>query len=149
MENKIEKITKELIKLIGVDADIDTRVDKKEKSLFLDITVDSSVTGLLIGHKGKNLFALQVIIGLSARDDLEDYRLNLDVNGWREKENQRLIELAEKTVEKAVETGESQNLYNLSPSQRRIIHMHLSEKKEITTESSGEGNERFLIISPK
>ena len=40
-------------------------------------------------------------------------------------------------------------LYNLNPFERRIVHVALSENKEVVTESQGEGKNRFLVVSPK
>jgi len=57
-----------------------------------------------------------------------------------------LKNLAEQTAQRAIETSEPQNLYNLNPSQRRVIHMYLSENDDIVTESEGEGYERYLVI---
>jgi hypothetical protein len=36
-------------------------------------------------------------------------------------------------------------LYNLTASQRRIIHLFLTENPDIKTESQGEDKDRFLI----
>ncbi len=59
-----------------------------------------------------------------------------------------LNNLAEQTAQRAKETNEPQNLYNLNSAQRRIIHMCLSEDKETETESLGEGQERYLVVKP-
>jgi spoIIIJ-associated protein len=76
-------------------------------------------------------------------------RISVNVGDWREKQEEYLSEMAKVTAERAKQTGEPQNLYNLSPSQRRIIHIALSEDKEIETESVGEGEERYLVVKPK
>jgi spoIIIJ-associated protein len=73
----------------------------------------------------------------------------VNVGDYREKEEDYLKSLAASTAQRARETKEPQNLYNLKPWQRRIIHLALSEEKDLTTESMGEGEERYLIIKPK
>src|SRR4030043_165124 len=69
----------------------------------------------------------------------------IEVN--EDKEKERLIGLAILTAQRAEETGKPQSLYNLTPSQRRTIHLFLAEKPNVKTESQGEGNERFLIVT--
>ena len=73
----------------------------------------------------------------------------VDVSNWREKEEERLISLATITAQRAKDTGEVQYLYNLTPAQRRVIHLTLSENPGVSTESQGEGKDRYLAITPK
>ena len=54
--------------------------------------------------------------------------------------------MATQTANHVKQTGEEQKLYNLTPTQRRIVHMALSTDKEIETTSEGEGQERYLIV---
>ena len=106
--------------------------------------------GLLIGNRGRNLNAIQTIAGIIFKNKTGDWkRIIIDVGNWREKEENRLKELANKTAERVKETGESQPIYNLSPAQRRIIHLALSEKGDVKTESVGEDEERYLVVSLK
>jgi spoIIIJ-associated protein len=73
----------------------------------------------------------------------------VNVGDYRQKEEEYLEGLATTTSQRAVETGTPQNLYNLKAWQRRVIHMALAENKDVVTTSEGEGEDRFLIISPK
>jgi spoIIIJ-associated protein len=76
-------------------------------------------------------------------------RVSLDVDGWKDKQDQYLKDLAVQAANRARTTGEPQNLYNLNPSQRRTIHMHLGQESGIHTESHGEGEGRYLIVKPE
>ena len=67
----------------------------------------------------------------------------------REKQEKYLKNLAEQAASRAKETGDAQTLYNLNPTQRRIIHLYLAEDSGVETESMGEGEDRFLIVRPK
>lgn len=145
----LEEITKELFKLLSVKSKATVDEDKENDAFVVNIQADDE-SGLLIGSRGRTLQSLQTILGLMLRQRLGDWkRVIVDVADWREKEEERLKDLAEKTAERAVTTGEPQNLYNLTPSQRRIVHMALSENSDIETESQGEGNDRFLVVSSK
>jgi spoIIIJ-associated protein len=143
-----ESLIEELLYLIGIEADIEITADEVdgEGVVNIDIT-NTDESGLLIGSRGSSLNAIQSFIALSLRQKLGEWiRVNLDIGNWKKKHEDYLINLAKQTAERARETGEDQNLYNLTPSQRRIIHMHLSESKDIQTESVGEGQNRYLVV---
>ncbi len=115
----------------------------------IDIETEEE-TGLLIGRHGETIEAIQSILGMMLKKKTGDWvRIIVDVGGWREKQEERLRDLATQTAERAKETGEGQPLYNLSPAQRRVIHLTLADDPDIETESAGEDEERYLIIRPK
>ena len=92
----------------------------------------------------------QVILGMIYKRKTGEWqRIVVDVSNWREKEEERLISLATITAQRAKDTGEVQYLYNLTPAQRRVIHLTLSENPGVSTESQGEGKDRYLAITPK
>jgi spoIIIJ-associated protein len=62
------------------------------------------------------------------------------------KQDDYLRSLASQAIERLKETGEEQCLYNLTPSQRRIVHLVVAETEGIASESRGEGEERYLVI---
>ena len=94
--------------------------------------------------------SIQTILGILLKQKTGEWkRVTVDVGDYLEKEEGYLKNLAESTAARAKETGEPQNLYNLKPSQRRIIHMELSKDSSISTESVGEGEERYLVVSAK
>ena len=147
MEEKlieIKKITLELLALMGIE----TEVTVTEDEGYFHITLaECETSGLLIGKQGETLYSIQMILSFILKNKLgEEMKLVLDVGGYREKQKGYLESIAEKSYEKLMETGEAQYLYNLNPSQRRVVHTYLSEKEGVTTESEGEGEDRKLVI---
>lgn len=122
----------------------------KENEAF-NVNVDAGdETGLLIGKKGETLLGIQTILGFLLKQKTGEWsRVLMNVGDYREKEESYLKDLAATTAQRAKDTGEPQNLYNLKSWQRRIVHMALSEDKDIMTESEGEGEERYLIVKSK
>ena len=91
--------------------------------------------------------SLQVVFGVLLKQKVGEWnRVVVNVGDYREKEEEYLRNLAQSTAQRAKETGEPQSLYNLKSWQRRIVHMALSEDKDLTTESVGEGEERYLVV---
>lgn len=144
----VKEIAKELLELMGTKATPKVSEDKDTESVIVDIETEEEA-GLLIGSRGDTLNSLQTIIGMIFRSRYGEWqRIIVNISDWREKQEERLKDLAIQSAKRAKETKEPQNLYNLSPSQRRIVHLTLSEDKKIETESAGEGRERYLIVKP-
>ena len=145
----IQETSEEILKLLGVNASVDVNEDKLNDAVVVNIESPDE-TGLLIGAKGENLLAIQSVIGMITRQKLGGWvRVMVNIGNWREKQEEDLKSLAEKEASRAKETGDAQTLYNLNATQRRIIHLYLSENKDVETESMGEGGDRFLIVRPK
>lgn len=144
-----EKMANKLLSLMETKAQAKVSEDKKNEAVRVDIETEEE-TGLLIGRHGETIEAIQSLLGMMLKKKTGDWvRVIVDVGGWREKQEDKLRDLANQTAERAKETGEGQPLYNLSPAQRRIIHLTLADDPDIETESAGEGEERYLIIRPK
>ncbi len=152
MEKKtkiLKELTQELMSLMLVDGKIDVSFDKENDAYVVDIKADD-MTGLLIGKKGDTLSSKQLVWGILFKQRVGEWtRVVLNVGDYRQKEEDYLRNLSLSAANRAKETGEPQNLYNLKPWQRRIIHLALSEDKEIETESFGEGEERYLAVKAK
>ena len=145
----LQKTVDELLALMSVSAKAEVTFDKENDSFVVNIDAGDA-TGLLIGKKGETLSSLQTILGMILRQKEEEWkRVVVNVGDYREKEEDYLKNLAASTAQRAKESGQPQNLYNLLPWQRRIIHMYLAEDSGVATESEGEGEERYLIVKPK
>lgn len=143
---KVEEKATKLVELLGSSADVQV----KEEKDFYQVNIEAKEeTGLLIGRHGETINSIQMIIALSLREELKDKRVYVNVGDWREKQEEKLKEIAEQVYQRAIDSGEPQPIYSLSPSQRRIIHLVLADKKDVTTESTGEGENRYLLVVPK
>ena len=144
----VEKLAKELFNLMGSAATLSVSFDKENDAVLVDIDAKEE-TGLLIGRRGETLNSIQTILGIMARQKTGEWaRIIVNVGDWREKQESHLKELADQAALRAKETGQPQPIYNLSASQRRVIHLALAEDPEVETISEGEGEERYLIVKP-
>lgn len=148
-EDLIKDTAQKLFELLGTTATSSVTFDKENDLYLLDVAA-GDVSGLLIGKKGETINSIQTIINQIIRQKKGEWvRVVVNVADFREKEKSRMEELAYQTAQRVRETGEPQNLYNLTPAQRRVVHMALSLEKDLQTESVGEGLERYLIVSKK
>ena len=145
----VKELAEELLRLMGTDATAIVSEDKDNEAILVEIKTEDEA-GLLIGARGETLSSLQAVLGMMFRQKTGEWqRIIVDVAGWRERQKGRLSELANQTAERAKATGVPQPLYNLSPTERRIVHLALADDKDLKTESQGEGKERYLVISLK
>lgn len=145
----VNGLAKDILSRMLIECEVKTSEDLDNDAIVVDIDAKKE-SGLLIGARGKTLWALQTLIGLMYRGNTGDWkRIIVNVSDWRQREEERLNKMAQSTAQRAQESGQTQYLYNLTPSQRRVIHLALADNKKVTTESQGEGSGRYLIVSPK
>lgn len=148
-EKIVQALTSKLLKLMGIESEFSVVKGEDNETTVVNIE-EGEQAGLLIGHHGETLNSFQAVLGMMLRQKQGDWsRITVNVGDWRLKQEEHLRILAEQAAERAISTGEPQALYNLAPAQRRIIHMVLSEKDGVKTESFGEGINRYLIVKSK
>lgn len=127
----------------------DVQIEEKDNEEVLEvvITVPADESGILIGRRGETLDALQKVVRLVFQHDVEK-PIVVNVNNFREQREEYLAALATRIATQVAETGRPYTL-SLPASERRIVHMTLSENEEVQTHSEGEGIDRVLIIEPK
>ncbi len=147
--SEVQAAVNELLSLMGSKAKATISEDKENEAIRVDIDAGDEA-GLLIGRRGETLSSIQTVLGMALRAKRGEWtRVIVNVGDWREKQEDYLKELAQSAAQKAKDTGEPQPIYNLSPGQRRVVHLALSSDSDIETESTGEGEERYLIVKPK
>lgn len=136
-EQKLIEFIKEMIEKMGHDVKVEVsyREDKK-----LGIKLESSHSSILIGRKGKNLDALQLLANIYAgRLGHEEVRVILDTENYRIRREETLVRLAYTTADKVRSTRNSILLEPMNPFERRLIHTTLNDIPDVETKSEGEG----------
>ena len=104
------------------------------------IMIESEHSGILIGKKGKNLDAIQLLVNVYAGKLMEEPpRIIIDVEKYRERRESNLVKLALRTAEQVRRTKRFKLLEPMNPFERRIIHTALNDMEDIATKSDGEG----------
>lgn len=121
---------------------------EEDKPLVLNVQGDD--LGMLIGHKGETLSALQYITRVIAAKRLgRPTNIIVDVENYKGRREEQLRRLAKRLADQAIQQGRTMTLEPMPPNERRIIHMALRERDDVTTESTGEGRSRKVTIVPK
>lgn len=111
------------------------------------IIIDGDGLGVVIGHRGETLDALQYLAGLSANSGAGYYKVSLNIGSYREKREQTLNALASRVSEQVIRTGRSRALEPMNPYERRIIHTAVQGIEGVISNSVGEGASRRVVIA--
>lgn len=125
------------------------QLEVRETAETLHVDVSGEEAGLLIGHHGQTLDALQFLSNLVAAKEGTGPRVVLDVEGYRRRREETLTRLAERLADRVQRSGERVALEPMSAHERRVIHMALAEHGAVTTSSEGEEPNRRVVILPK
>ncbi|MBO4562883.1 MAG: KH domain-containing protein, partial [Clostridia bacterium] len=118
----------------------------------LRLRIDSEMMGMLIGHRGETLDAMQYLTGLviNRNRKTEGYtRVTLNTEEYREKREETLKRLAKKVAAQVRATGRPRALEPMNPYERRVLHSTLQNNPDVTTHSEGEEPNRRVVVTPR
>ena len=116
--------------------------------ISLDVTDDD--LGILIGRRGQTLSSLQYIVRLILAHQAKAWvPIVIDVEGYKQRRYGALQALAWRMAEQVKVRGRPFALEPMPAYERRIIHLTLADDPDVTTESTGEGEARKVVIMPK
>lgn len=101
--------------------------------------------GIIIGKKGKTLNSFEYLLNTL----IKDIRIEVDVEGFKEKRNNTLRDLARKMAEKALHSTKPVRLNPMPPRERKIIHEVINKYSELDTYSEGKDPKRYIVIKRK
>lgn len=123
---------------------ISITVAQRESSALINLEGDG--LGVIIGHRGETLDALQYLAGLAANTGGGYYKVSLNIGDYRQRREETLINLAKRICEQVKSTGKCRTLEPMNPYERRIIHTAVQAIDGVTSASFGEGDERRVVI---
>lgn len=136
-EQKLLDFVSETITKMGYEVTVEIAF-REEKKVGIKLT--SSSSSILIGRKGKNLDALQLLANVYAGHlGREDVRVILDTENYRVRREENLVHLAYNTADKVRSSRQSILLEPMNPFERRLIHTTLNDIPDVETISEGEG----------
>ena len=139
-----DTILRELLNRMGIDAEVES--DFVDGSTHLNIHTDSPA--LLIGKHGQTLDAIERLLNcIVNKASLVKRRVFVDTEGYRERREERLVEMAHQVADQVKYTNREVVLAPMSPRDRRIIHVALKEDAVVSTYSQGEGDMRRVVIT--
>ncbi|WP_349764291.1 R3H domain-containing nucleic acid-binding protein [Fusobacterium sp. SYSU M8D902] len=140
--NMIKAKAEELLENIGLVLDVE--VDRINDRNYL-VNLYGEDNGIIIGKKGKTLNSFEYLLNTL----MKEYRIEVDVEGFKAKRTETLRELGKKMAEKALKTTKPVRLNPMPPRERKIIHEVINKYPELDTYSEGRDPKRYIVIKRK
>lgn len=118
----------------------------------LHASVEGNDLGLLIGPKGQTLDALDEITRTVMQREAAGrryLRLNVDVDGYRSRRKDALVDFTKQLAEDVKESGVRKALEPMRSSDRKVVHDTVSDIDGVMTLSEGNDPRRYVVIAPE
>lgn len=143
---KAKNIIREFFQKTTFDFNLDISL-KEDQTILVDLRSDEPQ--ILIGEKGETLSYIQKLLKIILKNELDrNIYVDLDINNYKKRKIQNLKDLARKAADEAVLMNEKKALFAMNPYERRIVHLELAKRLNVSTESVGEEPNRKIVIKP-
>ena len=148
---KAVEFVKKLVNNIGLDVEVKAeQINGKDTK----ITLEGESAGMLIGHHGETLDALQYLANLTANKSEDDEKGNyskvtVDIENYRAKREETLRTLARRMASRVRKNNRNITLEPMNPYERRIIHSEIQNIEGVSTYSVGADDNRKIVICPE
>ena len=132
----------------GINVSVSMSSEPAEEGILINIESDDS--GILIGHRGETLDAIQYLVNLYMNKGRNAFiRVSVDVENYKKKREAALIRLASQMADKVVRLRRNFTMDAMNSYERRIIHSVLQSHPRVETYSVGEEPNRKVVVTLK
>ncbi len=144
------EVLEKVVSLLGVDVVTSLTHAEKEDLGGPAFDIEGDDAGLLIGRRGETLKSLQFLVKYMVSQRLGvNANLQVDVEGYQERRNQALANMARRVAQRVIDSGNPISLEPMPANERRIVHLTLADHAQVITESAGAGVARQVVVHLK
>ena len=141
----VRELLEEIATGVGVEASV--RVTEEPDRISAEFVGED--LGLLIGHHGQTIDAIQhLAYRIAFRRSGAPLRVVIDAAGYRERRAMALRAAADQAAETAIHDGRPIALEAMSALERKVVHEHLKGRHDVETYSEGQEPDRRLVVAP-
>jgi len=144
-ERKVIEFLNTLIEKMGYEGEATISYRRESK---IGIDIESPDSSYIIGRKGRNLDAIQLITNVYAGNLDPDIKIVVDSENYRMRHEEQIIRNAYRVADQVKRSGKSRLLDPMNPFERRLVHTALNEYDGVETKSEGEGLYKQVRILP-
>jgi len=142
----VRDYTKGLLDKMQVEFD-SIKVEEKNDAFHVEI-IGAKEAGFLIGKEARILDAIQHLINqMLNKHQKKSMRLEMDIDGYRLRKNQQLIEKLKVVAERVKKTARSYTFEPMNATRRKIIHQFVEKHDKLQTMTIGRGEIKRVVIS--
>ena len=121
-----------------------------ESEDIFKVTLVSDQNAILIGKEGRTLNSIQLLLKQSIKNKIGlSLKINVDVANYKVKKLKNIEYQVKKIIKEVQSTKITAALDPMNSYERRFVRNLVSEYKNLTTESIGEGRDRRVTIKYK
>jgi spoIIIJ-associated protein len=140
---------RELLERIATDAGVDAGVEVHESADEVSAEYVGEELGLLIGHHGQTIDAIQhLAYRIAFRGAADRKGVVVDAAGYRGRRAVALRAAADQAAEAAISDRRPVSLEAMSALERKVVHEHLKGRHDVETYSEGQEPSRRLVVAP-
>ncbi|NVF11257.1 Jag N-terminal domain-containing protein [Anaerococcus sp. AGMB00486] len=121
----------------------------EDNIIKLDAKIDPKDTGIVIGRLGKTLESIETIIRKIINTRENNLKLNIDINNYKKRRDEKIIDLADKACKKVLKTRKPWNLKYMNSYERRLAHEQIGKYDKLDSHSEGEEPRRYVVVDYK
>ena len=148
MVEEIKKFVENFFRSADI-AVAEVSIQSRDAGDSLEINLTTDEAGYLIGERGANLKDFEFVLRLIIKKKFPGFSsVFLDINGYRREREEMVRNQARQAAKEAVLKKESVMLEPMNAYERRLAHMELSTRPDVTTESVGREPSRRVVVKP-
>ena len=142
---RVRALLERIVEDLGLGASVS--VEEIDSEIHADI--EGEEVGLLIGHHGQTIDAVQLLCYQAAFRGRQDRkRVTVDAAGYRRRQSESLRRRADMAADDAVRHGQAVEMDPMTSTERRVVHEYLRDRPEIETYSEGDEPNRYVVVAP-
>lgn len=118
----------------------------EDNIIKLEAKVSEKDTGIAIGKAGSTLNAIELIIRKAIDSRRNNVRINIDINSYKKRRDEKIIDLAADTARKVQRSKKSWNLRYMNSYERRLAHEEISKYSNVSSHSEGNDPKRYVVV---
>ncbi|HWE08586.1 MAG TPA: R3H domain-containing nucleic acid-binding protein [Solirubrobacteraceae bacterium] len=142
---RVRELMERIAEAAGVEASV--AVHEEDDGLHAEYVGDD--LGLLIGHHGQTIDAIQhLAYRFASSRDRDRVAVVVDAAGYRDRRAGALRATADQAAQTAISNRRAVPLEAMSALERKVIHEHLKDRHDVETYSEGQEPSRRLVVAP-
>lgn len=118
----------------------------EDNIIKLEAKVSEKDTGIAIGKAGSTLDAIELIIRKAIDSRRNNVRIIIDINSYKKRRDEKIIDLAADTARKVQRSKKSWNLRYMNSYERRLAHEEISKYPNVSSHSEGNDPKRYVVV---
>lgn len=127
---------------------LELRAEAESTEEYLKLELSGPDRDIVLQSRAELLEAFQYLLNRTFSKNAGGVRILVDCDGFRQKKEEELKQIAKRISDRVRMTGQSEELGMMNPYERRIVHLAVAEEEGVTSESAGSSFLKRVVILP-